>query len=115
MSATSGTGCLQLGQFVNRMREVGIHLNDVLVAVIKRPLEASDVGSAQSLLARSLEDVDAVGAFGNHRVHDGACAIRRIVIDNEHIKLVLGQVEHGVDDGSDILLLVISRNDYYTV
>ena len=94
------------------MGEVGIHLNHVLVTLIKRPLEAGNVGSTQALLAGSLEDMNAVRTLGDHLVHDGSRAIGRVVIDDEHIKLVFTQGEHGIDDVPYVLLLVISRNNY---
>ena len=49
---------------------------------------------------------------GNHRVHNRSSSVGRIVIDDEHIKLVLGHPKHGIDDVTDVFLLVIGRNDY---
>ena len=112
ISAASGTCCLQLVQFIHRMGKVGIHLNDVIIVLFKSPLETSDIGRSQALLAGTLEDVNALGLHGNHRVHDSAGAVGGIIVNDEHIKLVLSDIEHGFDNGSDVLLLVISRNDY---
>ena len=41
--------------------EVGVHFEDVFIAVLQSPAEAGDVGRAQSLLAGALEHEKAVG------------------------------------------------------
>ena len=42
------TSRIQTGQIIRVMAEIGIHLEDIFVCVLQRPLESCDVSSTQS-------------------------------------------------------------------
>ena len=62
------------------MREVGVHLEEIVVSARQPPLEAVDVGGPESQLAGTLLDEEAAFEFGNQRPHDVRRAVRRIVV-----------------------------------
>jgi len=108
-------GAVEAWQVVGVVREVGVHLEDVVVAVLKRPLEACDVGCAEAQLAAALEDEEAVGEFvADEALHDGCGAVGTAVVDYKNVETLL-KCEHRAYYLLDVLLLVICRYDYDTV
>ena len=97
------------------MTEVCVHLENKLIPLLKRPFEASDIGCTQSQLALSLKDMETGSELASHQfLHDGSSTVRASVINNKDIKVFL-QTEHGPDNLLDILLFIISRNNYNTI
>ena len=84
------TSTVEAWQVVGVVREVGIHLEDVVVAVLKRPLEACDVRRAKTQLATALEDEEAVAELITDEVlHDGCSAVGTTVVDDEDVETLL--------------------------
>ena len=52
--------------------------------------------------------------IGHQLLNDGCCSVRTTVIDNKDVEFLL-QAKNGTDDFLYIFLLVVCRNDYYTV
>ncbi len=71
------------------MGEVGIHLEDVVVAVFKGPLESGHVCRAQTKFAASLYKVQPLRVLGLEFFDLLACAVRRAVVDDEDVILAL--------------------------
>ena len=51
IKALIGTGIVEAGQVVGVVREVGIHLEDIVVLMLYGPLETTDIGGAKAELA----------------------------------------------------------------
>ena len=120
------TGCIESRQIVGIVREVSVHLEDVIVLVVECPAEACDVGGAESELAGPFDDKQAVGELRLHEtMHDLRGAVGGAVVDDEDVELVacrlhspitgiddgLAECENGTDDFLDVLLLVVGRDD----
>ena len=73
-------------------------------------MEPCDVGSAQSQLAFTLDEVQAVGKCCLQSFDDGCCSVGRAVVDDQYVELFL-QAEHGADDVLYVFFLVICRYD----
>ncbi len=83
--------------------------------MLQCPLKAGDVGGTQSLLARSLDNKQAVGKLGvDEPVHNLRRTVRAGILDDEDVELLL-QREDGTNDIFDVLLLVVCGNDNYGV
>ena len=93
------------------MREVGVHLDDVVIAMLQRPFEPGNVGGAEAQLASALHQMHTLGVLANEFAHDGGSAVGRTVVNHKHVELVLGDFEHSLGDGTDVFLLVISGYD----
>ena len=109
-----GTRFVKARQVVGVVAEVGIHLEDVFVAVCERPPESGDVGSAESELAGAFHNVEPIGKLaGDEALHDACRAVGAAVVDDEDVETVVIGVEseHGADDGFDVLFLVIRGYD----
>jgi hypothetical protein len=71
-------------QVPRRVAEVGVHLADAFVAAFEGEAEAGQVGGAEALLALAVQHVDArIG--GGEAVGDRTGAVRRAVVDDEHV------------------------------
>ena len=91
------------------MRTVGIHLDEDVVAALEPPGEAGEVGLAEPLLARAMQDVDVV-VMGSEVVGKIARAIRRVVVGDEHMRIGDRQPQ-SLDDSGEALRFVVRRND----
>ena len=91
------------------MGEVGVHLEDVVVALREGILEAGEVGGAEPQLARTVQDVDPAGARALQLVGDLPGPIRRVVVDDQHGEIALG--ENRADQVGQILALVVGGNN----
>ena len=91
------------------VRKIGIHLEDERILARERPLEARQIGSPEPHLFCTVQRVHARIRNGDF-IDDGASAIRRSVIDDQHAEpRVLRQ--HRLNDTRDIFALVVRRND----
>ncbi len=89
--------------------EVGVHLDEHVVAVLHAPDEPGPVGAAQTGLAGAGDEMD-VGQFGRHALDDVAGPVGAPVVDDQHPGF--GQrFGDAVQDPLDVLGLVICRND----
>ena len=81
-------GGVEARQVVGIVAEVGIHLENVVVAVFERPLEASDVGGAETQFPTTLQNEQTVGKFflSHHILDNGGSPVRRTVVDNEDVE-----------------------------
>ena len=105
-------GCQQSWKVRRGVAEVGVHLEDVFVAVGQCPLEAGDVCRSQSQLAAAFYEEHAVGELIRHQpLDDVGSAIGRAVVDDQDIKGVLLSGGDGADDVLDVFLLVVGRDD----
>ena len=102
----------QVGRVV---REVGVHLEDVVIAVIERPLESCDVGGAEAQLAAALHDEEAVGKLRvDEMMHYLGCSVGASVVDDEDVEALL-EGEDGAYNLLDVFLFVICGDDYDAV
>ena len=105
-------GGQQARQVGRRMAEVGVHLEDEVVAVRQRPFEARDVCGAETLLAAALHQENTAAELFRHQpLHDGGSAVGRTVVDDQNVECVLLTADHGADDVLNVLLLVVRRDD----
>ena len=92
------------------MAEVAVHLDDVGVVALQRPAEAGDIGGAETLLARALQQVQRLGVFGLLLAYDGGSAVRRTVVDDEEMKS-LRQGKDRIDHLRYVLTLIVGGYD----
>src|SRR5205085_1830492 len=91
------------------MREVGVHLEHEIVAVLEPPAESSDICGAESHLARPLDDMQP--RLMLHDIVDHvASAIRRTVVDDEDIEAII-LFDDGTDKTRDVLALIVCRDN----
>ena len=94
------------------MREVAIHLEDLVVATLQCPLEACNIGRTQAELATALHQMYSLAILGNLGADNIGSAIGRTIIDIEEVESPLER-HHLVGHTSNILALVIGRNYNY--
>src|SRR5919199_4685021 len=95
----------QTWQILRPMGEVGIHLDDELVVVGQRVLEAFHVSSGESLLAPALYHPHPARLPGK-RLGQRSGAIRRPVIDDEDVKFAVCSQDFK-DQAREVLTLVV--------
>lgn len=93
------------------MAEIAVHFEDMVVAPVEGPLESGNIGRTETELAGAVNHMDALRKERPARPHDIGRAVRRIVIDDEQVGSERER-HHGVNHRRDVLLFVISRNDY---
>ena len=99
--------CIESGQVVGVVAEVGIHLEDVVVALLDGPFEAADIGCAQSQLAFALYQMQPSRQLSpHHLLHHRGCAVGASVIDDEHVERLFKSRDR-CDDGLYVLDFVI--------
>ena len=102
-------------QVVRVMAEVGVHLEDIVVAVLQSPFETGDVCCSKSLFASALDDEEPSGELLCHEtLNNIASAVRASVVDNEYVECLF-QSEHRTDYLLDVLLLIVSWDNDYAV
>ena len=102
-------------QVVGIMTEVGIHFEDVVVVMLQCPSEPSDIGRTQSEFPAPFDDKETVTELCSHHIPDDGCRpVGGAVVDHENMETSF-QGEYRSDNLLDILLLVVGRNDNYTV
>ncbi len=99
----------QKRKLLRPVRAVGVHLDDVRVVASHRPVESRQVGLAEPFLARPVQDVDGAVVFGDP-VGQVARPVRRVVVDDEDVRVRNGRADPG-HDRFEGLNLVVSRND----
>ena len=112
--AVLGAGLVEAFQVLGIVAEVGIHLEDIVVAGVERAAEALDVGRAETELAGTLGEQHAARILRHLLAHDGGSAVGRVVVNHEHVEAVR-QFHHCVDDCRRILSLVVHRYYHYAV
>src|SRR5690606_11125016 len=99
----------EVEQLLGPVRAVGVLLYYELVAPLERPLEAGHVRMSQSLLARAVQDVEAV-VTGRCRVGDRAGAVGAVVVGDEDVGVRDG-LPGALQRGRERLTLVVGRDD----
>ena len=92
------------------MAEVGIHFEHIVVLVFDGPLESRNVSGTQAQLSFALYHEKTVGELLLHPLHNVGGTVRRVVFDNQNMKILL-QSEDCPDDILDVFLFVIGRYD----
>src|SRR5438067_7435418 len=72
----------QARQVSRAMREVRVHLEHELSTAVERSAEAGQVGGAKTLLARAVQNLEAMD-LTREPIRDRARAVRRVVVDDE--------------------------------
>ena len=109
------TCSIQAWQIIGVVTEVGIHLEDIAIVSLYRPFETCDIGGAKPQFTRTLNDKKAAGEFGIHQsVYDLCGAVGASVVDDQDMETLLKR-KHSPYDFLYVFLLVICRNDYYTI
>ena len=81
---------IEFDQILWIVREVSIHFQDILVISADGPMKPGDICCAQSLFARSLQQVKTRFLVIENvlKIFDDLCStIRRIIVYNEHIEI----------------------------
>ncbi len=74
----------ELWQVDGIVREIGVHLEDEVVALLDGVMEASDIRGSQAHLAGAMQHVNGAIARGQF-VGDFAGAIGRIIVDDKEV------------------------------
>ena len=97
------------------MGEVCIHLENVVVSLLDRPLETGDVGRSKPLLSRALYHEEALGKLRLESLHDPGSSVGGTVLDDEDVEMAFER-KHFADDPFDVFLFVVGGdNDYLPV
>ena len=109
-------GSIESWQILGIVTEVGIHLEDVVVVTLQRPLKASYVCRAKTKLSATFDDEKTIGEFllFHHLLDNRSRSVRGTVVDDENMK-TLFQGEYRTDNLADILHFVVGRYDDNTV
>jgi hypothetical protein len=91
--------------------EVAIHLQHQLrIGRLQHAREPGEVGAADPLLARAVEDVEPRQLLGES-IGDLARPVRRAVVDHEHaVARDVEDVAEGAHERLDVLPLVVGRH-----
>ena len=93
------------------MAKVRVHLEDIIGLVLDSPLETADIRCTESEFTGALHDEQAVLELTCHQFFDDiSCAVGRAVVDDEYVELQR-QFHDSRDDGFDVFLLVVSRDN----
>ena len=101
---------VEVGQVGGIVREVGVHLDDVLIVAPEGPFEAVDIGCAEPHLAAAALQIDPAWVLLHLAAHGVGCAVGRTVVDYEQVEAV-GKRHYGVDHSLDVLYLVVGGYD----
>ena len=91
------------------MGEIGIHLENIVVAALQGPFESGEIGGAEPELAAALDKVEPGGELLLQALHHGSGAVGGAVVDDQYLESVL-QPEDGADNLFRIFDLVVGRN-----
>src|SRR5215218_9663471 len=105
----------QAGEVGRVVREVGVHLADERGTGIQGPAEAGQVGLAEAELRVPVKHLDLAGELGRQAIRDGAGAVGRGVVDDQH-PMAVGcglpdDVERGAYYRLEVGRLVVGRED----
>ena len=101
---------VQAKQIVGIVGKVGIHLEDVIVAMVQGPAEAGQIGGSESLFSAPLDQVEAVRELRLKPFHDAGRPVGGAVVDDKDVELA-DEGEHLPADGFNVLLFVVGRDD----
>src|SRR4051812_42916298 len=108
-------GAQQAGEVGRVVGEIGIHLADERGTGSEGPPESREVGLAEPELRVAMKHLDLVGQLGRQAVGNGARAVGRGVVDDQHPMAVRGgvanDVERGAHDRLEVRGLVVGRED----
>src|SRR2546429_260637 len=92
------------------VREIGVHLDDVLRAALESVTKSRDVGRTEPHLARALDQMDPRLArhAGTHQITG---AVRGTIIHYEHLEIER-QRQHLIEQRSDVVPLVVRWNHH---
>ena len=81
-------GSIEARQVGRGVAEVGIHLEDILIALLQSPYEATDVCLAKSLLSRTLDKVDALQQtiLLHETPHDFCRSVGTSIVNDEDVE-----------------------------
>lgn len=92
------------------MRKVRVHLQDGVGGALQGPGEGGEIGLAQPLFFRPVQDLDAPRMRGRQRLGDRAGAVRRGVVHDQEAKVGL-QREDLLGQGAQVLGLVVGGQE----
>ena len=87
LAPSDSGGVIEFHEVGRIMREIQVHLEDKVIAVIDRPFESGDISRAETQLALAFDDVDASGILLHLLFDDGGGAVGRIVVDDKYVKV----------------------------
>ena len=93
------------------MRKVAVHLKNIVVITLQRPLKTCYICRAEPELSRALDNMQTPRELLLSLTHHGCRAIGRAIVNNEHIKLAI-ECHNDINHTRDILNLVIGGYDY---
>ena len=94
------------------MAEIGVHLKHIFIVVFERPFETRNVGRAQTEFTLAFhKEYTIFELFGHEPLDDIGRAVGTAVVDDQNVESVFLQTRHRANDGFNIFLLVIGRND----
>ena len=99
----------EVGQVADVVGEVRVHLEEAVVALGEPAGEGLHVRRAEPQLARPVHDAH-LRVLRGERVGERAGSVRRVVVDDEHVGF-RERAPHGLDEASEVVLLVVSRRD----
>lgn len=107
--------CIQARKIVGVMTEISVHLKDILILPLQRPLEASDISRAKPLLALTLDKEETIAKFLFAQLLDyHGRTIRATIIYHQYMETLI-KGEYCPDNLLHVLLLIISWNNNYRV
>ena len=84
-----GAFLIQAWKVCRGMAEVGIHFEHIVVLVFDGPLETRNVSGTQAQLSFALYHEKTVGELLLHPLHNVGGTVRRVVFDNQNMKILL--------------------------
>ena len=107
-----GEGLVEFEQVLGIVAEVGIHLEDIVVAVLQPPSETADIGCTESEFTLPLDKEETVSELALHQVlDDSGRSVGRAVVNDEDMERHR-QRKDGARDGFDVLFFVVGGDDY---
>ena len=101
----------QARQVVGIVREVAIHLDNIVIIALQAPAETGQVSRTQAQLTLAAKQVQAIGIILLTLTNDISRAIGRAIVNHQNIKLN-GQRKDLIDHCRYVLALVVCRYKY---
>ena len=92
------------------MGKVGIHLENIVVAVLQRPFESGEVGGSQPLFPLAFQQEQPLREFSLKGFDDTGRPVRGAVVNDQNM-VSAGKAEHLSDDLFNVFLLIEGGND----
>ena len=96
------------------MRKIGVHLENVVILPVDGPVKTMNVSCSEPKLALALFHEQRAGKFFHETGNDIRSAIRRIIFNDQDVK-VFGQRKYLTYDRFNIFLLIIGWNYNKTI